>query len=108
MPFTMTLKLEKDKVTGEIGSQQGAVPITEGSFVDGKLTITFTYVDGNAVVMSGVVADGAAHGQPELRRRPDGRHLGGQEEGRQVTRRLNGGRACGTMDCLRRLPKSPQ
>ena len=53
---------EKDKVTGEVGSQQGATPISEGSFVDGKLTITFTYVDGNVVVMSGALADGQLTG----------------------------------------------
>jgi hypothetical protein len=58
MPFSMKLKLEKDKVTGEVGSQQGVVAITDGSFVDGKLTVTFTYVDGNGVAMTGTLADG--------------------------------------------------
>ena len=62
LPFTLKLKLEKDKVTGEVGSQQGAVAITEGSFVDGKLTVTFTYVDGNPVSMSGTVVDGQLTG----------------------------------------------
>jgi hypothetical protein len=58
MPFSMKLKLEKGKVTGEVGGQQGAVAISDGSFVDGKFSITFTYVDGAAVVMTGTVADG--------------------------------------------------
>jgi hypothetical protein len=62
MPFSMKLKVEKDKVTGEIGGPQGATPITEGSFVDGKLTIAFTYVDGNGVVMSGAAAEGQLTG----------------------------------------------
>jgi len=62
MPFTMTLKLDGAKVTGEVGSVQGAVAITEGSWVDGKLTIAFTYVDGAAIQMAGVVADGALSG----------------------------------------------
>ncbi len=62
MPFTMTLKLDGAKVTGEVGSVQGAAPISEGSWVDGKLTIAFTYVDGAAVQMSGVVTDGALSG----------------------------------------------
>jgi len=62
MPFTLKLKFENDKVTGEVGSQQGAVAITEGSFVDGKLTVTFTYVDGNPVSMSGTLADGQLTG----------------------------------------------
>jgi hypothetical protein len=62
LQFSLKLKLEKDKVTGEIGSQQGAVAISDGSFVDGKLTISFTYVDGNAVAMTGTVADGQLTG----------------------------------------------
>jgi hypothetical protein len=62
MPFTLKMKLEKDKVTGEVGGPQGAVALSEGSFVDGKLTIGFTYVDGNAVVMTGAVADGQITG----------------------------------------------
>lgn len=62
MPFTMTLKLDGAKVTGEVGSVQGAAPISEGSWVDSKLTIAFTYVDGAAVQMTGVVTDGALSG----------------------------------------------
>ena len=84
MPFTLKLKLDKDKVTGEVGSQQGAVAITEGTFVDGKLTISFTYVDGNAVTMTGARGGRPAHRQPQLRRRPDGGQLGREEEGGQV------------------------
>ncbi len=62
MPFNMKLKLEKGKVTGEIGSNQGAVAISDGSFVDGKVSITFTYVDGNSVTMTGASAEGALAG----------------------------------------------
>jgi hypothetical protein len=62
MPFTMTLKLDGAKVAGEVGSVQGAAPISEGSWVDSKLTIAFTYVDGAAVQMTGVVANGALSG----------------------------------------------
>lgn len=62
MPFTMTLKLDGAKVTGEIGSVQGAAPISEGSWVDGKLTVAFTYVDGAAVQMTGAVTNGALGG----------------------------------------------
>ena len=62
MPFSLKLKVDKDKVTGEIGGQQGATPISEGSFVDGKLTITFTYMDGAVIVMNGAVADGQITG----------------------------------------------
>jgi hypothetical protein len=62
MPFSLKLKVEQDKVTGEVGNQQGATPISAGSFVDGKLTITFTYMDGNVIVMNGTVADGQITG----------------------------------------------
>jgi hypothetical protein len=62
MPFTMTLKLDGTKVTGEVGSVQGAAPISEGSWVDGTLTIAFTYVDGAAILMTGAVTNGALGG----------------------------------------------
>ena len=62
MPFTMKLKLDQGKVTGEIGSAQGVTPITEGSWVEGKLTLAFSYVDGVAVAMTGAVTDGALGG----------------------------------------------
>ncbi len=62
MPFTMTLKLDGAKVTGEVGSVQGAAPITEGAWVDSKLTVAFTYVDGAAVQMTGAVNDGGLGG----------------------------------------------
>jgi hypothetical protein len=58
MPFSMKLKLDGDKVTGEVGSQQGAVAITSGSFAENKLTISFTYVDGAAVTFTGTLTDG--------------------------------------------------
>lgn len=57
-PFSMKLQLEKDKVTGEVTGPQGTAPITEGSWADGKLTVTFTYVDGAAIVMSGGLTEG--------------------------------------------------
>jgi hypothetical protein len=62
MPFTMKLKLDQGKVTGEVGSAQGVTPITEGAWADGKLRLAFTYVDGAAVAMTGAVVDGALGG----------------------------------------------
>jgi hypothetical protein len=62
LPVTMTLKLDGAKVTGEVGGVQGAAPITEGSWADGKLTIAFTYVDGAAVQMTGALTNGALSG----------------------------------------------
>jgi hypothetical protein len=57
-PFAMKLKLEKDKVTGEVAGPEGAAPVTEGTWVDGKLTVAFTYVDGAGIVMSGALTEG--------------------------------------------------
>jgi len=56
--FGMTLKLDKDKVTGDVAGPQGSTPITQGSWADGKLTIAFTYVDGAGIVMTGSLAEG--------------------------------------------------
>ena len=58
MPFGMTLKLDQGKITGEVGGPEGSTPITEGSWVDGKLEITFVYVDGASILMSGSLTEG--------------------------------------------------
>ena len=50
--FFMKLKLDKDKVTGEIGSDQGSSQVT-GTWADAKLTLSFTYVNGEAISMTG-------------------------------------------------------
>ncbi len=62
MPFSMKLKLELGKVTGEVGNEQGAAPITAGSFAEGKVAISFTYVDGSAVELTGSMGEGQAAG----------------------------------------------
>jgi len=50
--FFMKLKLDKDKVTGEIGSDQGSSQVT-GTWADAKLSLSFTYVNGEAISMTG-------------------------------------------------------
>jgi hypothetical protein len=62
MPFTMKLKLDQGKVAGEIANAQGVTPIAEGSWVDGRLTLAFTYVNGAAIRMTGAVTDGRLGG----------------------------------------------
>lgn len=61
LPFTMKLKLEGDKVTGSTESAQGSVPISKGSFVGDKLSITIDTPNG-AVVLTGIVKDGKLAG----------------------------------------------
>jgi hypothetical protein len=50
--FFMKLKLDKDKVTGEIGSDQGTSQLT-GTWAEAKLTLSFTYVNGEPISMTG-------------------------------------------------------
>src|SRR5687767_12337522 len=61
LPFTMKLKLEGDKVTGSTESAQGSVPISKGSFVGDKLSITIDTPNG-AVVLTGIIKDGKLTG----------------------------------------------
>lgn len=58
--FGLTLKLEKDKVSGEIASDQGGAPVT-GAFADGRLSLTFDY-NGTPVTMTGALKDEALSG----------------------------------------------
>jgi uncharacterized protein len=59
--FTLTLKLDKDKVTGEIGSEQGNTPLT-GTWTEGKLNASFDY-NGTPITMAGALKDGALAGE---------------------------------------------
>jgi hypothetical protein len=58
--FGLTIKLEKDKLSGEIASQEGTVPIS-GTWAEGKLSVTFDY-NGGPVAMSGQLKEGALSG----------------------------------------------
>ena len=42
MPFYMTLKLDQDKVSGQIGNVEGSTGIS-GTWLDGKLSLSFVY-----------------------------------------------------------------
>lgn len=56
-PFTLTLKIEGEKVTGSSSSQLGDSTITNGSWKDGHLT--FVLESGNATIgMSATVVEG--------------------------------------------------
>ena len=62
MPFTLTLKLSGDTVTGEISSEAGKVPLTAGAWKDGTLLIAFPYSAGEPVSMVGAIQDGKLGG----------------------------------------------
>jgi hypothetical protein len=59
--FTLKLKLDKDKVTGEIASDQGGTTLT-GTWTEGKLAGNFDF-NGTAVVMTGTIKDGVFSGE---------------------------------------------
>jgi hypothetical protein len=59
--FTLKLKLENDKVIGEIGSQEGSTSLS-GTWTDGKLSASFDY-NGTPVTMGGTLKDGALSGE---------------------------------------------
>ncbi|HSK10249.1 MAG TPA: hypothetical protein VK911_11795 [Vicinamibacterales bacterium] len=64
-PFFLKLKLEKDKVTGEVGSEHGSTPLS-GTYVEGKLALAFVYVTGDAVTMTGDLKEDQLSGQLDL------------------------------------------
>lgn len=61
-PFTLTLKVDGEKVTGSSSSQLGDSTITNGSWKDGRLT--FVLESGNATIgMSATLAEGKLIGE---------------------------------------------
>jgi len=66
-PFVLTLKLEGDKVTGEISSDQGGGPLTPGSWKEGALQVSFAMPQMNAnVTMAGALKDGKLTGSMDF------------------------------------------
>lgn len=59
--FGLVVKLDKDKVTGDISSEQGSAPVS-GTWTDGKLSLTFDY-NGSPVSMTGAIKDEALSGE---------------------------------------------
>lgn len=54
-PFTLTLKVDGEKVTGSSSSQLGTSPITTGTWKDGKLAIVMEGGAGQIAMMATVV-----------------------------------------------------
>jgi hypothetical protein len=59
--FTLQIKLDGQKVSGQISSAEGGGPIS-GTWTDGKLTLSFDY-NGSAMEMTGALKDGALTGE---------------------------------------------
>jgi hypothetical protein len=62
VPFTLTLRETAGALAGEIGSADGAVPLSKASWTDGTLLIEFTYVGGQPVSMTAKMDGGKLSG----------------------------------------------
>jgi hypothetical protein len=58
VPFTMRLKLEGEKVTGDISSDQGGAQFNPGTWKDGALTISFEFTGMGTVLMVAAFNEG--------------------------------------------------
>ena len=61
VPFTLTLKVDGDKVTGSSNSQLGTATISNGTWKDGKLSIVLEGGSGN-ITMAATIVDGKLSG----------------------------------------------
>lgn len=59
--FGLKVKVEGDKVSGEIASPEGAVPLS-GTWTEGKLNATFDY-NGTPISMTGAVKEEVLSGE---------------------------------------------
>jgi hypothetical protein len=58
VPFTLNLKLEGEKVTGDISSDQGGAALNPGVWKDGALSISFDFGAMGTVTMLGALKEG--------------------------------------------------
>ncbi|HKG22492.1 MAG TPA: hypothetical protein VKC34_11380 [Blastocatellia bacterium] len=65
LPLLLRLKLDGETVTGEAESPQGKVPVTKGSFVANKLSITLNSEMG-PIVITGMLKDGKLAGDLDV------------------------------------------
>jgi hypothetical protein len=65
LPILLRLKLDGEAVTGEAESPQGKVPVSKGSFVANKLTITLSSEMG-PIVITGMLKDGKLVGDIDV------------------------------------------
>lgn len=64
--FTLTLKVAGDKVTGEIASDEGAIPLASGSWKEGALVISFDFAGMGTITMAGGLKEGKLVGTLDL------------------------------------------
>ena len=62
VPFSLALRENAGALAGEIGSADGAVPLSKASWTDGTLLLEFTYVGGQPVSMTAKLDGGKLTG----------------------------------------------
>jgi hypothetical protein len=73
MPFLLSIKLDGEKVTGQLASDMGTAPF-EGTWTSGALSFAFSGPNGMAVSMSATIVDGKLAGTFSI---ADGQMTGG-------------------------------
>jgi hypothetical protein len=66
VPFSMRLKLDGDKVTGDISSDQGGAQFLPGTWKDGALTVSFEFNGMGTVTMVGSIKEGKLVGSMDF------------------------------------------
>ena len=66
VPFTMNLKLDGEKVTGDISSDQGGAPFSTGTWKDGALNLSFELSGMGTVTMVGAMQEGKLVGSLDV------------------------------------------
>ena len=74
MPFSLSLKIDGQKVSGQVGSAERGMTPLEGTWVNGTLDFAFTMADGMRISMSATFADDKLTGTMKL---GDGQMTGG-------------------------------
>jgi len=57
-PIALTMKLEGEKVSGQIQSAEGAMTFQSGSWTGGTLTLAFPFATGDMITMVGTLQEG--------------------------------------------------
>jgi hypothetical protein len=73
-PFWLSLKLDGQKVTGQVGSAERGATALEGTWANGTLDFAFTMSDGMRISMSATMTDGKLAGTMKV---GDGQITGG-------------------------------
>jgi hypothetical protein len=66
LPFTMELRSEAGKIVGQIISSQGNLTVSNGTFADGKLSITITNAEGATGTITGTLKENKLSGEWKL------------------------------------------